>query len=207
VGICYVGKRRKNMKTYRRKKSFLSDIERYGVKSVIKHRFRKLHLPRELIGIIVGLLIISVINNFYPVWIFATVFYILEIVVISYFMYRLLKRFERIRVRSDLSLFGLRALAGIIAGTGGFLVGIFMFFGFPLVLSGAIFGSDALLQTYEFMGLGCMIPIFTFGIDFHLPFMGTIFYVFVALWLIIIGGFLFFKFQRRTGQFVWFGRI
>ena len=45
-----------------------------------------------------------------------------------------------------------------------------------------------------------------FGADFGLPLTGRIFFIVFGLGLAIIGCYLFFKFKRATGPFVWVGR-
>ena len=132
------------------------------------------------------------------------IFYISLVVYFSHIMIRFLKRMDRIYVGSDLRLFGLKILSGIISFVGGYLSITFLWFGLPLLMM-AETSFESMRFIYSFLGLGFLIDIFTFGSEFYLPYTGIIIYLVITLGLAVTGGYLFFKFQRRTGQFVWFG--
>jgi hypothetical protein len=130
-------------------------------------------------------------------------FYIFEIIVVGYVIFWLLKKFDRISIHNDMRLFGLRILSGILSFVGIYFLFIFLMFGLPVIMS----NSSWTREMYQFMGLGIFYSLFSFGSDFGLPLTGVVLYIGLMLGLALIGGYLFFKFQRRTGRFVWFGRI
>lgn len=197
---------------YSRKLSFTESINKYGFLNALTYRIKKLGIPPWFLLALIGLFSIPVINWYYQIKVFSTevlptLFYILEILVVGYIMFRLLKRLDRIYISSNLRLFGLRILSGIIGGIGAYLSILFLMFGMPIIMMGTMGNFETIRSMYSFFGLGFLVDIFFFGNSFYLPFTGVILYMVVALSLSIIGGYLFFKFQRKSGQFVWVGRV
>lgn len=188
------------------KLGLIASIKRYGFLSAITYRIRKSRIPIWFWLSLIGLIIIPIIMVYYRIDFLSIIFYLLEIIVIGYLMFKLLKRLDRIYVGNDMRLFGLRMLSGIISGIGIYMSFIFLIFGMPIVMSG-MNNLEATKTMYGFLGLSPFVSLFTFGMDFGLPLAGVILFISIALGMAIIGGYLFFKFQRRTGRFVWFGRI
>lgn len=180
---------------------------RYTLWQTIKYRLRKLGVP---LGLFVSIVLIIIFYGLYQLShleILSLIYYILLIVIIAYIMFSLLKRLDRISIHNDLRLFGLRILSGIIGAIGLYLSLMFLLFGMPLSTTYSYTSKAMMVSFYNMMGVGFMYPVLTFGFDFGLPFTGLIIYFGIALGCAIIGGYLFFKFQRRSGRFVWFGRI
>ena len=147
------------MSRYKRKKhSFQSDIRRYGFWSTVKYRFKHMYIPYWFWYALIGIIVIPILIYFLnitglPYDALSFVFYISELAFISYIMYRFMMRLERIRIKSDLSLFGLRLLSMIIGGIGVYLSLIFLMFGMPMLTMMEATGDvSPMLQIYRFMG-------------------------------------------------------
>jgi ADP-ribose pyrophosphatase YjhB (NUDIX family) len=165
---------------------------KYSIWQKIKYRSRKARIPLWFLLCFIAMILVAIIHQYYVIKI-ATVdlsifFYILEIIVIGYVVFWLIKRFDRIRVHNNMRLFGLRILS-LLLGFTGLALFYFIFIG-PVF---ALFDENIASVLY-------------FGADFGLPLTGKIFFTVFGLGLSIIGCYLFFKFKRKTGQFVWFGR-
>jgi len=185
---------------------FKKHSRKYHILRKLKYKIRKTHLPTYFLISLIAMILIGIIHQFFIISI-ATIdlsffFYIFELIVVGYIILWLLKKFDRIKVHSDMRLFGLRILSGILSFIGLYLLFMFMIFGFPIIFS----SPTSLKQIYSLMGLGGIYSVFSFGEDFRLPLTGVIVFLGIILGLVIIGGYLFFKFKRRTGPFVWFGR-
>jgi len=185
---------------------FWDAVKKYGFFHEIRYVLRKWRIPSWFYLSIVGLIVIPIIMFYYYLELLSIFFYIFEVVVITYIMFKLLKRIDRIRINSDLRLFGLRILSAIISGIGAYMTIIFLMFGMPIITMLQIGGLEIAKSAYGFLGLGPFVTLFTFGIEFKLPYTGVIFFMTIVLGMTIIGAYLFFKFQRRTGPFIWVGR-
>ena len=195
-----------NRKYHHEKLGLIDSIKKYGFWSAIKYRIRKSRIPIWFWLSIIGLIVIPIIMMNYHIDFLSIIFYFLEILVLGYLIFLLLKKLDHIYVGSNLRLFGLRMLSGIISGIGLYLLFIFLIFGMPIAISGMT-DLEMTKQLGDLFGLGPFVSLFTFGMDFGIPLAGVILYLSITLGMAIIGGYLFFKFQRKTGQFVWFGRI
>ncbi len=166
---------------------------KYTLWQTIKYKLRRATIPIWFLIVLILMIVIAVIHQFYIIKIFSydisIIYYICEIIVIGYLMFRLLKKFDGIHVGSDLRLFGLRMLSGLIS-----FIGILIFFFMWMAPFFALFDEN-------------WAAAILFGSSFHLPLTGTILYGTIGIGMTIIGAYLYFKFQRRTGEFVWFGRI
>jgi len=167
--------------------------KRYTLPQTLRYKLRKIRIHPWILITLVIMFVIAIIHQFYEIQIsgidLSVIFYLLELIVVLYLMFRLIKISDRIHVGSDLRLFGLRMLSGFVSFIGIFLLWM-MFFGSLF----AFFDKN-------------LASFFYFGAQFRLPFfVQTLFYG-VSLGLVVIGAYLYFKFQRRTGNFVWFGRI
>lgn len=166
---------------------------KYTLGQTIKYKCRKAKIPVWFLATLTIMIVIAIIHQFYEIKILSydisIVYYICEIVIVGYLMFRLLKKFDSIHVGSDLRLFGLRMLSGLVS-----LVGLFIFFFMMIVPLFALFDEN-------------MASIAFFGSGFNLHLTGTILFGTVGFGMTIIGAYLYFKFQRKTGNFVWFGRI
>jgi len=178
----------------------------------MKRKISRFRIPIWFLVIFVTLIVITIIESLYVIKIFSLdvlgiIFYLLEMIVIGYVFYRLLKRFDRIHIGTDMSLFGLRILSGIISVIGAYFLIMFLIFGLPILLSDLSSNLESMQWMYNIFGIGPLFSIFTFGIRFGLPYTGLILYISITLGMVLIGGYLFFKFQRRTGRFIWVGKI
>jgi hypothetical protein len=175
------------------KKKYKSRKRKYGFLQTFRYKIRKSKFPIWFIAIFTIMILIAIIHQFYMIKILSfdlsIIFYILEIILVAYLMFMLMCKLDRIHVGSDMRLFGLRFLSGIVA-----------FFGF------CIFFLILLAPVFAIFDTGIAGVIY-FGSSFHLPLTGLVLYSVFSFGLMIIGAYLFFKFQRRTGEFVWFGRI
>ena len=180
---------------------------KYSIWQTIRYKCRKAGIPLWFILCFIAMFLVALIHQIQEIKAalidLSVIFYILEAIVIGYIAFWLLKKFDRIRVYNNMRLFGLRILSGIFSAIGVCLIFIFLIVGMPVVLN----GSTSMKEFYGFMGLGSIYSLFSFGADFGLPLAGIIIYLGIILSLALIGGYLFFKFQRKTGRFVWFGRI
>jgi len=188
------------------KLGLMDSIKKYGFWNAITYRIKKLRTPLWFWLSLIGLIVILIIMMNYEIGFLSIIFYLLEIIVLGYLIFLLLKKLDRIYVGSDMRLFGLRILSGIISAIGIYMLFIFLIFGIPIVMSGMT-DLEMTKQLGNLFGLSPFVSLFTFGMEFGLPLAGIIFYLSITLGMAVIGGYLFFKFQRRTGQFVWFGRI
>jgi len=172
----------------------------------LKYKFNK-KIPLGFISSLIGLIIIGVLHQSISFKIsfidLPLIFYILEIIILGYLIFWSLKKSDRIRIDSNLRLFGLRILSGIMSLVGIYLLIFFFIFGYPLLL----INSNQIGMVYTALGLGELYTIFTFGKDFGLTYTGLIIYLGILFGLTLIGGYLFFKFKRSTGDFIWFGKI
>ena len=166
---------------------------KYTLWQIINYKCRKATIPVWFLITLIIMITIAVIHQFYIIKILSydisIIYYICEVIVIGYLMFRLLKKFDNIHVGSDLRLFGLRMLSGLIS-----FIGILIFFFMMIAPFFALFDEN-------------MAFVVLFGSSFHLPLTGTILFGTIGVGMSIIGAYLYFKFQRRTGEFVWFGRI
>lgn len=165
---------------------------KYSIWQTIKYRCRKARIPIWFIIVFIAMVLVAIIHQYYVIKIasfdLSLIFYILEIIVVGYVIFWLLKRFDRIRVHNNMRLFGLRILSLILGFTG---LALFYFTYIGPVF--ALFDESIASVLY-------------FGADFGLPLTGRIFFIVFGLGLSIIGCYLFFKFKRKTGQFVWIGK-
>ena len=138
------------------------------------------------------MIIVAVIHQLYIIKLLSfnisIIFYICEIIIISYLMFKLLKRLDKIYFGNDLRLFRLKILSGLIS-----FIGILIFTFMMIVPVFALFDTN-------------ISSILHFGTTFHLPLTSTIFFGTIGFGMTIIGAYLYFKFQRKTGNLVWFGR-
>lgn len=197
-----------NISRKRKHKKHKKHKKKYTLVQTIRYKLRKLRIPPGFIISLILLFIMGGIHQVIKIDFLPTIFYIVEFVVMGYIIMWLIKKFDRISVHNNLRLFGLRMLSGIIGLIGCYFLFLFLFFGYPILINGILTNEwDTMLTFYQFMGLESFYGIFTFGLDFGLPMTGMIIYISFMAGLMIIGGYLFFKFQRKTGDFVWFGRI
>jgi len=196
-------KKSKSYKTHDRRRRF----KKYTLWQTFKYRLRRLGIPLGFLYSIVLIIIFYFLYQVYSNGVLAIIFYILEIVIIFYIMFAILKKLDRISIHNDLRLFGLRLLGGIIGAIGIYLFFLFMIFGMPLIMMLEYSNLSSMISFYNMIGVGFMVPIFTLGLDAGLPLTGFFIYFGIIIGLMLIGGYLLFKFKRRSGQFVWFGRI
>lgn len=183
-----------NYEVYRRKKNFLDSVQ--------KIYFRwQLQILSLLIMLISGLL-----YQYYKIRIlvvdFALIFYLAEIVLVFSLVWAAIKKMGRIRMRSDMSLYLAKILSGVLT-----VIGIYIFWTFWIIGFSNILAANFSKSFFEFLGLGDLYYIATFGTEFGLPLTGMIIYITIGFGLIFSGGYLFFKFQRSTGLFIWHGEI
>lgn len=205
VNRTYNERRNKRNRYPKKKPSFGQSVRKFGLKSATTYRIKKSKVL-QLSLLLLSLIVIALINNFFVNDLLQFIFYVVEIVFVGYFMFRLLKFFDRIPTNSDLGLFGLRILSGIIGVVGLYMLIIFWWFGWSIIWFQGSIGVSTLRSGFNMFGLGPLVDIFTFGVDFHLPYTGVVIYLAVTFTMVLTGGYLFFKFQRRTGGFVWIGR-
>lgn len=189
------------------KLNFLDSMKKYGFWNALTYRIKKSRISIWYFVCFIAMIILALLQQFFTIKIVSIdlsfFFYIFEIIVVGYVIFWLLKKFDRISIHNDMRLFGLRILSGILSFVGIYFLFIFLMFGLPVIMS----NSSWTREMYQFMGLGIFYSLFSFGSDFGLPLTGVVLYIGLMLGLALIGGYLFFKFQRRTGRFVWFGRI
>jgi len=192
---------KKGSRRYRpRRNHFWRGVKRYGFTSALKWEFKH---PRKypqypiwFIPMLVSMVILSIILYFYPIDNLPILFYILEIIVVSYMMFRLLKRLHRIRIKGDLlRLWGLKILSALITAFG-FVIIYFNLVMFMLVPVESLLNQKSIIT-----------DIVTFGHQWHTPFIVPLALESIGLGLIIIGAFLLFKFKMQSGNVIWVGRI
>ena len=189
------------MRRYRRKPrkplTFWEAVKKYGFWNNLFYRIRKARISPWFYLSIIMMIIIPIILAYYYIDILVIIFYLFEIIAVGYLVWKLLKKLDRIRVnrRNHLRLFGLKMLSGLVSAFGIILL-VYVWISFPFAFIGIIYNSDSLLA-----------QIFTFGSQWNVPYIIPLFLEVFGLGLCIIGAYLFFKFQRLTGRFVWFGRI
>lgn len=164
--------------------------KQYSIWQTIRYKYKRTRMPVWFIGCFVAMVLVALLHQYYVIKIalfdLPVIFYILEIIVVGYAIFWLLKKFDRISVHNNMRLFGLRILSGLLGFIGLILV-YFVFIG-PIF---AFFDKD-------------VASILYFGKDFGLLLTGQILFIVVGFGLMFIGGYLLFKFKRNTGQFVWF---
>ncbi len=184
----------------KRRLPFWEAVNRYGFSSALRYEFRT---PRKypkypiwFIPMIVSMVFIAIILMLYPIDYFPYIFYLFEIIVVGYLIYRLLKKFDRIRIRgSNLRLYGLKMLSALVSLFGIYLITI------PLIFIPFSFFERAINQESIFT------QITTFGSQWHTPYIVPLFLMILGFGLCLIGSYLFFKFQRGSGNIIWVGRI
>ena len=158
---------------------------RKGIK-VPRPRIPRLRMPRRgrklfpMLGLI--FLIFAVEWRFAEHLVFPT-YYLLAGITPCWITYKLFIRASRIRAHSDMGIFGLKLLAGLAV-----LVGLFMIM-FPMMWP---------LLYFLLMPLQALTTLSTLSID---PlFIGLeIFMVVQGFGLMLLGGFIYFKYMRRAG--------
>ena len=177
----------------------MASVKKYGFWNALTYRLKK--LARKIHpGFTISLIMLFVLPFLLVYWyqeIFVYLFYLFEIIVVSYLLWKLLKRLDRIRVRSrdTLRLFGLRILSGLVSIFGVFLL-LFIWISIPFATIMIMANKSSVCAHF-----------FTFGSQWHIPLIIPLMFEVIGIGLCIIGAYLFFKFQRKTGRFHWIGRI
>lgn len=182
-----------------RRNYFWKGVKRYGFMSSLKWEFKH---PRKypqypiwFIPMLISMVIIAIILFFHPLEYIPILFYILEIIVVSYMMFRLIKRLNRIRFKGNtLRLFGLKILSGLITVFGLFLL-YFTWISFMIV------PFEKLLNQESFI-----TQIMTFGHQWQTPYIVPLGLEVIGIGLCVIGAYLLFLFKINTGHFIWVGR-
>ena len=176
---------------------------KYTLIETIKYKFRKSSTIRKILFLSFVIMLVScLVYQVMSVGFLKFVYYISEITFVFSLIYMLLKKLDNIRTNTTLSLFCLRIFSAIISFIGLYIIAIMYLIGYPILLVGG-----SLSSMYSFFGLSDLYHLFTFGGSFG--FYGTTIVAFAGfgLGMLFIGGYLFFKFQRKTGTFHWLGRI
>ena len=186
-------KKQRRHKEPRKKKHRRSKQRRnYTIWETIRYRFRRLRIPEWFVLTFIAMIIVAILHQYYelPLGIisFPTIYYILELIVVAYFMFRLIKVLDNISVHSDLRMFGLRLLSGLIT-----MIGLFLLYLLYFGLFFSVFDEG-------------WAEIYYFGKDFGLPLTGYFIFLGISIGLMVIGAYLYFKFKRGVGTFHWIGR-
>jgi hypothetical protein len=142
------------------------------------------------------MVILAIILYFYPIDNLPLLFYILELIVVGYMMYRLIKILDRIRIRGSLlRLWGLKILSALIS-----VIGIVIIY-YVLVLF--FLSSFEMLLNQQ----GIISQIVMFGNDWNTPFVIPFMLLIIGGGLLFIGAYLLFKFKMKSGNVIWVGRM
>jgi len=171
---------------YRRKKyhrtkrlSFWKSVPRYGFHNAWQYEKRHpRHYPLYPLWFsptLIAMVVIAVILLFYNIEYLPMLFYLLEIVVISYLLFRLIKKLDKINIkRSILRLYGLKILSVLISVFGIYIL-LFTVFTFTFSMLETMLNQESIFSM-----------IITFGYAWHTPYMIPLFLEVIGLGLCII---------------------
>lgn len=146
-----------------------------------KYRRRVVRVPKavkKLFFVFVPILVLLSIEYYFLRDFYVPTIYILVAIGTIYLDYKLFIWASRIRVRSELRLFGLKLLSGVVAGVGA----LFLFLAAHFVLWPLMFLQDPFRD-----------PVIVSL---------SIFFGLLGLGLLLLGSFLFFRFMRRAGVII-----
>lgn len=179
---------------------FWEAIRKIGFKRALSYEIRHpRHYPWYPIWfypMLISMVIIAIILYYYPIDYAPYLFYILEIIIVGYMMYRLLKRFDRIKIRgSILKLWGLKILSGLVSAIG-LVILYFVLISFFLTPFEILLNQESLIT-----------QMVTFGYQFNIPFIIPLLLSIIGIGMCAIGAYLLFKFKITSGNIIWVGRI
>jgi len=190
------GKRHHN--NHKKRLPFWRAVSRWGFSNAfryeLRHPRRYPYYPIWFIPLVITWVLIAIFLYYYYLDILIILFYVIEIILASYLMYRLIKRFDKIRIRGSLlRLWGLKILSGLISALGIYLL-IFMLLMFPLAIIENLVGGASLFTS-----------IITFGYQWHTPYVIPLLVEIIGIGLCMIGAYLLFKFKIQSGNIIWVG--
>ncbi|MFO7678140.1 MAG: hypothetical protein R6V50_07165 [Thermoplasmatota archaeon] len=175
---------------------FWKAVKRFGFMNSLKFELRKPRryprYPIWFIPLLISMVLLAIILYFYPIDYLPILFYILQVIVVSYLIFRLLKRFNRIRVkkRNLLRQWGLKVLSALIS-----VIGICMIY--------YLFIFVLLMPLESLMGHESFIThIMVFGYQWNTPYIIPLALLTVGIGLLFIGAFLLFKFTITVSDFI-----
>jgi len=177
--------------------SFWEGAKRYGFWKNLIYRIEKARISPWFYLSIVMVVLIPIILTYHYVDFLPIIFYLFEIILIGYLLWRLSKKLDRIRInrRNHLRLFGLKILSGLVSAFGIFLL-IYTWILFPFAMFESLFNKESVFT-----------QIIAFGYQWHTPYIIPLFLEVFGLGLCVIGAYLFFKFQRLSGHIIWVGKM
>jgi len=175
-------------------------VKKYGFTRALrwefKHPRKYPQYPFWFFPMIISMVIIAIFLYFYTVAYLPIVFYVFELIVIGYLIFRLIKRLNRIRIKgSILRLWGLKILSLLISGIGILLIYYTMFMFFLTSIETLLYQKSLISE------------IVFFGHQFNTPLVIPLALLIVGVGLCIIGAYLLFKFKMKSGNVIWVGRI
>lgn len=187
--------RRRPIKHHRKKRlPFWKAVNRYGFGNALRYELRNPRrypkYPIWFIPMLISMVIIAIILYYQPIDYVPILFYILEIIAVGYMMFRLLKRFDRIRIRGTLQLWGLRLLS-VVVSVIGIIIIYYVLFAFFLTSLEIILNQEGLIS-----------QVVMFGNEWHTPLVIPFMFLIIGSGLLIIGAYLLFKFKIRAGHIV-----
>jgi uncharacterized membrane protein YfcA len=192
---------RKSKHHKKKRLPFWKAVSRYGFGNALSYELRKPRryprYPIWFIPMLVSMVILAIILYNYPIDFLILLFYILELIVVGYMMYRLIKRLDRIKIRRGnlLRLWGLKILSGLIS-----VIGILIIY---YVLVMFFWSSLEIILNQE----GIISQIVMFGNEWNTPFVIPFMFLIIGGGLLFIGAYLLFKFKMKAGNVIWVGRF
>ena len=193
-------KRRIKPRRHKKRLPFWKAVKHFGFRNALSYELRNpRRYPRYPIWfnpMLISMVILATILYFYPIDYIPILFYILEIIVVSYMMFRLIKRLDRIRIKGSLlSLWGLRLLSGVVSAFGLYIL-LYVYFTILIYPFISFLGEKSII-TY----------LVIFGYQWNTPFITPLALEVIGVGLCLIGAYLLFKFQMKSGNIIWIGRI
>lgn len=179
---------------------FWEGVKRFGFLNALKYEFRHPRrypwYPFWFTPMIVPILILAVILFLYANDYLSYLFYLLEIIVVGYMMYRLIKRLDRIHIRGSLlRLWGLRLLSVLVSAIGLVMLYFILIMFFLAPLETLLNQESAITQ------------FVMFGNQWNTPFVIPLIFEVIGIGLLLIGAYLLFKFKMHSGNVIWIGRF
>lgn len=175
---------------------FWEAVKRFGFMNSLKFELRKPRryprYPIWFIPLLISMVLLAIFLYFYPMDYLPILFYILQVIVVSYLIFRLLKRLNRIRVKKHnlLRLWGLKLLSALVSVIG--ICMIYYLFIFVLLMP-----LESLLGHESFI-----THIMVFGYQWNTPYIIPLGLLTIGIGLLFIGAFLLFKFTVRVSDFI-----
>lgn len=185
---------------HKKRLPFWKAVSRYGFGSALSYELRKPRryprYPIWFIPMLISMVILAFILYYYPIDYLPILFYILELIVVGYLMYRLLKRLNRFRIKGNLlRLWGLKILSALVS-----VIGVIIIYYVSILF---LFTSIEILLNQESL----ITQIMIFGNEWNTPFVIPFLFIIIGVGLLFIGAYLLFKFKMKTGNVIWVGRF